>query len=615
MFNRNSKKARVIAGIIIVVLVLALILPLMLSVRAAQNAGLSVTVRSGVTLDGENVSGWSRERLDAKANEILEKMRQSTITIEGISEDQKVSATAGSLGLTWGNPQVIDDVLYCGKGPNLIARYKQNKDIERNGANYNIQAEFDEGTLRNFIVNNCSGYDKPMVEATVTRENGQFQIVDGQTGYEVDVDASVKQIHDFLNQEWAGGDIELPLVVNVIEPEGNAEELSRMTALLGTFTTYYSSSGAERCTNIANGCSLISGATVYPGQEFSVLKHLVPFTEENGYQLAGSYLGDEVVESLGGGICQVSTTLYNAVIRAELQVTARSNHSMIVGYVEPSADAAIAESAGMDFRFVNNLKYPVFIEGSTYNKSITFNIYGVETRPEGRKISFESETLTETPTEGVRVKEDAAQPVGYVKSAAGHTGYTAQLWKVVSQDGQEVSREVFNKSTYNMTPMIITVGTAGVVTDELKAAIESEDLEQIKTAAENAKREAEANQQAADLSEAAQAAAQEAYQKALAEGMDTNSAMEAAQQAANAVLANAGGDAQAPAEAAPQENAEGTPEQTPAPEEGAAPSEEAPAPAETAPAPAETEQAPTDSGFDDAAVEDVLQAAEQGTAQ
>ena len=71
MFNRNSKKARVIAGIIIVVLVLALILPLMLSVRAAQNAGLSVTVRSGVTLDGENVSGWSRERLNAKANEIL----------------------------------------------------------------------------------------------------------------------------------------------------------------------------------------------------------------------------------------------------------------------------------------------------------------------------------------------------------------------------------------------------------------------------------------------------------------------------------------------------------------------------------------------------------------
>ena len=95
-----------------------------------------------------------------------------------------------------------------------------------------------------------------------------------------------------------------------------------------------------------------------PGEEFSAYETVSPFSEENGYHLAGSYLNGMVVESLGGGICQVSTTLYNAVLLAELEVVERHNHSMEVSYVQPSADAAIAESAGKDFKFRNNLDYP-----------------------------------------------------------------------------------------------------------------------------------------------------------------------------------------------------------------------------------------------------------------
>ena len=92
-----------------------------------------------------------------------------------------------------------------------------------------------------------------------------------------------------------------------------------------------------------NGCRLINGTTLYPGEEFSTLDKISPFTEANGYYPAGSYLNGMVVDSLGGGICQVSTTLYNAVLLSELEVTQRSNHSMIISYVKPSMDAAIAE--------------------------------------------------------------------------------------------------------------------------------------------------------------------------------------------------------------------------------------------------------------------------------
>jgi vancomycin resistance protein YoaR len=189
--------------------------------------------------------------------------------------------------------------------------------------------------------------------------------------------------------------------------------------------------------------------------------HIKPFTEENGYHMAGSYVNGLVVDSLGGGICQVSTTLYNAVIRAELEVTERNNHSMVVTYVPVSQDAAISESSGKDFRFVNNTNYPVFIEGyTTDEKRIIFNIYGKETRPDSRSVEFETNILSTVVPEGEKIVPSSAYPVGYSSVQSAHTGYKAQLIKIVKENGVEVSREVFNSSTYNSVPRTAVIGTS-----------------------------------------------------------------------------------------------------------------------------------------------------------
>jgi hypothetical protein len=167
-----------------------------------------------------------------------------------------------------------------------------------------------------------------------------------------------------------------------------------------------------------------------------------------------------VVESLGGGICQVSSTLYNAVLRAELQVDERHNHSMIVSYVNLSSDAAISGTS-KDFKFTNNSEYPIYIEGiTTSDKQIIFNIYGVETRPENRKVSFESEQLSETIPEGDKIIADPSAPLGSITTQSAHTGYTGKLWKIVTVDGKETERTEINKSTYLPTPRTATVGTA-----------------------------------------------------------------------------------------------------------------------------------------------------------
>ena len=139
--------------------------------------------------------------------------------------------------------------------------------------------------------------------------------------------------------------------------------------MMGSYTTNYKDSGQNRCDNISNATSKINGTLLYPGEEFSVYEAIGPLDAANGYELAGAYENGQTVESYGGGVCQVSTTLYNAVILAELEITQRSNHSMIVSYVKPSMDAAIAGDY-KDLRFVNNRDIPIYIEGYTEERML-----------------------------------------------------------------------------------------------------------------------------------------------------------------------------------------------------------------------------------------------------
>lgn len=575
--NRKQRRRQFAAGMIAVVLVLAMILSLVVvTVSAAETDGAAAaetnasgagnsadtdavnsgesetalmdeshqqgpilkTVADGVSLNGVDLSGKTRAQAQETADSILSNLKSAVITLRGSSDSQEVTATAGNLGLTWTNPNVVDTIAACGHGANIIARYKQEKDKEINGCSYAISVDFNQDQIRAFLESNCLAWNAAPVNASMSGTAGNFTYTEGQNGIALNEDESVQRIYQYLTEGWDGSSVTIDLDMGTVSPSVTVEDLQEMTSTLGTFTTYYAASNEARSKNIANACSMISGTVLQPGETFSVLNTITPFTEENGYELAGSYLGDEVVESFGGGICQVSTTLYNAVIRAELQVNERYNHTMVVEYVDRSSDAAIAESVGMDFKFTNTLDHPVYLAGSAYNGAITFTIYGVEIRPSNRTVSFESETLSETPSEGTKVKTDASQPVGYVNVVPGHTGYTARLWKIVKVDGVEQSRDVFNNSVYNMTPTYVTVGTAGNMTSELQSAIDSGSIDAIKQAAANAA-DGSVPTEADELTQRAQEAADAAYAEALAQGLDTTTALQEAQSAANAVIAGA----------------------------------------------------------------------------
>lgn len=418
------------------------------------------TIESGVFADDINLAGMTVQEANSAIEGRVSDRGGSIITLTD-GADFSLTFSAADVGYCWSNPQIVNEASSLGKFGNVVTRYKALKDLERDNQTYDIQYAINEQALAGIVEQAATEYDRDAVEATMSGTYGDFSIVEGQTGRAINQADTVKFVSDYLVNEWDGTEVTLNMSVDVVEPLGSYEDLSMVKDILGTFTTSYSTSGSSRSANIANACGFINGTVLYPGQEFSTLDVITPFTEGNGYFLAGSYLNGQVVDSFGGGICQVSTTLYNAVLLSELDVTERHNHSMIISYVKPSMDAAIAESSGKNFRFVNSTDYPIYIEGYTVNKTITFTIYGVESRPSSHSVSYESETLEVDTPENEIVYTDASMPAGYSSGAqSAHIGYKARLWKNTYENGTLVNREEVNSSVYNKSPRSITIGVA-----------------------------------------------------------------------------------------------------------------------------------------------------------
>ncbi len=458
-------------------------------------------IADGVYAGEIELSGMTVSQAEDVVQSYVTALGEKQITLMAV-QGNEVTVPAADLQLKWANPEIIEEAVSLGKEGSLIARYKARKDLQTENKVYPVKVEIKQGTLKSLLEEQCASFDIPAVNAHLTRVDGSFIIEDGQIGYKLDVDASVQAVSDYIQNTWNHQDDSIDLVVVMDEPEGSADTLSKVKDVLGTFTTSYKSSNANRSGNIATGCKHINGVTIYPGETFSVGEAVTPFSEANGYYMAGSYLNGQVVDSLGGGICQVSTTLYNAVLLSELQVDERYNHSMIVSYVDPSADAAIAWDSGKDLKFTNNTDYPIYIEGITENKTITFTIYGVETRPANRKIRFESVVLEKNVPTEEKIFTDASKPIGYVATQSAHIGYKAQLWKIVTVDGEQTERTQINSSSYKATPRQATVGVATGdpnAYNQIMAAIATGSIDQVKATAAAIQAVTAAQQSAATL--------------------------------------------------------------------------------------------------------------------
>jgi vancomycin resistance protein YoaR len=415
------------------------------------------TLPDGIYVGEYNLGGMTEEEASQKIQGLVNEMENQKITL--IVDGQPVETQAKNLGFHWSNPEAVSQAASSWQGGNLIKRYLNKKDIEQNHVIIPLETALDDGSVAAFVADKCAQAVMEPKNATIVRGKGEFIVTPSAIGKTVDV-AATKQALDAALANGLKEPVTATAVVLEVKPAITTDDLITIKDVLGTFSTSFSSSGASRSKNLQVGAGKINGHVLMPGETLSGYECMHPFTVENGYATASAYENGQVVDSIGGGVCQIATTLYNAILRAELEVAQRQNHSMIVGYVKPSEDAAIAGTY-KDIKFTNNYSTPLYVEGYTSGKTLTFTIYGKETRPANRTFDFVSETLSVTDPGAPKEIVDPTMPPGsksQVQSA--HKGMKSRLWKVVYVDGVEQSREILHTDTYNPSKAIIKVGPA-----------------------------------------------------------------------------------------------------------------------------------------------------------
>ncbi len=443
-------------------LLAGLLLSLMAGVLVTGTTSYAKTnsdeIAMGVYVEQVDVSGMTKEEALAAVNEHLLGKAEEKVTLSVM--DKELNVSREELGITWDNEEIIEEAYGLGKTGNMIKRYKAAKDLEFHNKVYELEYTADLEKIQTIVAEKCTKYNQKAKNVGLKKTGSGFEVIQGEQGLAVDESAAVDEILTFIEEQYNDENTVVTIPTKILEPIGSAEELAKVKDTLGSFKTSFKSSNSDRSKNVNTGAEHIDGTVLYPGETFSTYEYVTPFSEENGYAMAGSYLNGKVVDSLGGGICQVSSTLYNAVLKAELEIVERAPHSMMVSYVQPSADAAIA-GTWKDFKFKNNTDAPIYIEGyTTGEKQVVFNIYGQETRPSNRTVKYTNKVLETTPAV-TQLVADPAQGIGYRHVESGHNGCKAELYKEVYVDGVLQSSDRINRSNYAVSNRMVYYGING----------------------------------------------------------------------------------------------------------------------------------------------------------
>ena len=414
------------------------------------------TIKTGIYAGDVELSGMTAQEATAVIEEHIEGLKDVEITLLA-ANDHDVTTTAGDLGVTWKNPELVQEALELGTHGNVIERYKTLMDLQHENYVYPIELDFDLQAI-NDLLTRCTKYDQEPINVSLKRDGGKFTVVEGQTGYVLDVEKSIDAVYDYLTEEWNHEACSIPLEIVVDEPKGSAEELAQVTDVLGSFTTSYKTSGSSRSANVANGCSLINGTTLYPGEEFSTYKTVSPFSVANGYYMAGSYVSGKVVDSLGGGICQVSSTLYYSALMADLQIVLRYAHMFDPGYMPVTGCDATVSWGGPDFAFRNSTNYPIKITTSYNDETNQLTITLLGTKTDDHYVEMTNQFLSYSERKTVYQESERIAPGTTEVEQYGHNGYAVQTYRnVYAGDGTLLRSTKEAYSDYDRADKIILV--------------------------------------------------------------------------------------------------------------------------------------------------------------
>ena len=411
----------------------------------------------GVYIDNEHVGGMTREEavsvISAKNGQVSDSF---DIVVSVGNESWHVNSER--VPVSRNTEEIVERAYAAGRGNTaglkggettpFQERVNRVADLRSHPEILATKKDYDHEALRNLTDGIVNYVDRDPVNSMVQSfsfETKAFTFTDDKPGARIDPDDLYSQLTGILDSGVTR--TELRVVPEKILADVTKTELMNSFGLISAYTTQTTKDN-NRNTNIRLSAQAINGITVNKGETFSFNAATGERTAAKGYKEAPAISGGQSKDEVGGGVCQTSSTLFNAVVRADLEIVERNPHAWPSSYIEKGFDATV-NWPGLDFKFKNNTDWPIFIVAGYNNRKITVNIYGMSLGP-GVKIDLESELIRTIPQpEGINyVVNTSLAPGESRKTVSGRKGYEVNTWKVWYQGNREIKREVLFKTTY-----------------------------------------------------------------------------------------------------------------------------------------------------------------------
>jgi vancomycin resistance protein YoaR len=387
---------------------------------------------------------YDEKALENIINSLYKEVHKDVKEADLLIEEDKVVARSGHSGKSFDKAEVFSQV-------DLLVRRFESAEVEI-PVQITSPGRIDVDEFYNTI-------NREPVNASFEVKNNKLITIPHTRGRKIEKQELAAALSELENTE----NTEKLLPVQFTLPEITLEKLEGMLFkdTLGAMSTSFNTStenNKNRAENIKLASSKIFGKIMAPGDVFSFNDVVGKRTVEGGYKAAHAYIGGKVIDDVGGGICQVSSTLYNAVLFSELEVLERNSHMFTVGYVPLGRDATVSYG-GPDFKFRNSTNWPIKIEGSVSDSNkLYFEIKGIK-QNHSMKVEFISKTISTIDFETIYIDDpEMLEGESYVKQA-GQPGYVVETYKIVKENGNKVSERKLHTSTYKPLTMEIVRGT------------------------------------------------------------------------------------------------------------------------------------------------------------
>lgn len=411
-------------------------------------------IYSGIYIDGVDVSGLEINMAIEKLNDAIDRM--IPIKKEVIEYDGNVwEYSFENLGIGFNTEEAVKKAYGIGRSGNIFYRLYSIIKTRINKHKIYLEVYFDRDLMLEALKNIKQQVDRQEKNAEVRFLDNKISFVKHETGKRLNIN---KNLDNWTAKLHYKDFKTLSLIVDEIEPEIKESDIKHIESIIGKFSTKFNQGDADRSYNIKLASSKINGILLMPGQEFSMNKSLGPRTSENGYKEAPVILKNELVKSTGGGVCQVTTTLYNAVLLSKLKIVERQHHSMPLGYVEMGRDATIAENY-IDFKFRNSNGYPIAIFSSVKDNVISVYILGKH-REAGMNVVLKSQVVEKYEPQGEEIEYSDEIPENErIVVREPKNGYKVLLYReTYSADGVLLLREKISEDIYAPVKAKVKVG-------------------------------------------------------------------------------------------------------------------------------------------------------------